>query len=287
MNKKIYKYIKKILKNNRKPLTKENHIGIEIECICILNRAAIAHEFAKRKLDKYVSVGYDSSIQEYEFRSLVDGNYGHEIRICAPESIIHSIVNDVCLFLNEWGAIVNKTCGLHVHLDMRNRNKDIVFNNLVLTQPILFNMNPNYRKTNEFSKVVDVKIANYFDKKRKREKVSRCGMPECDCSGFDFVQNLEEETFEYTGHYNAININRIKDLKTFEIRMHAGTIDSVKINNWVDLLVLIASLPNKLEKEIKKISDFKKYIQLDNELESYVKERINKFKKRPNLIEYT
>jgi hypothetical protein len=104
----------------------------------------------------------------------------------------------------EVGAKVNKTCGLHVHLDIRgmaSSDLEDKFAKLVSVQPILYSMQPKSRQENSYCR------------RTKNRYISRG-----------------------SSRYQGINAQSIWKYNTIEVRLHAGTTDFRKIANWVDLL---------------------------------------------------
>jgi|ERR1035437_1944338 hypothetical protein len=168
---------------------------------------------------------------------------GHEIAIVAKSSQIADIVNKVCKVLASHNSKVNSTCGLHVHLDMRNHDEKKSFANLVKAQRLLYSMVPSSRFNNSYC--------------QPNDKKSMGG---------------------YTGRYWGINPASFSEHGTIEIRLHSGTINAVKINNWIKILQKIAYTNRKMP-EIKTLSDLTKAILLPAELLKYISERLNKFSK--------
>lgn len=127
----------------------------------------------------------------------------------------------VCDLLNSLGARVNRSCGLHVHLDCRDlkdergqmnlRRVTTRANRLGRALPVLAAMVPESRRSNSYCRLA----------------VSR----------FD------------GGRYYAINKTAANKFGTIEVRLHSATTDFVKISNWIDLLFAIsrATITERLE----------------------------------------
>lgn len=168
-------------------------------------------------------------------------NYGHEIAIVARRSQIHDIVRKTCEVLQKHGAEVNDTCGLHVHLDMRNvSDVNRSFGNLVKAQKLLYSMCPRSRYNNSYCK-----------------------------------PNISLSMERHGGRYWGINPASYSEHQTLEVRIHSGTVNVVKINNWIDLLSRIAYA--KSIKKIEKLSDLTSKVKLSEKLVDYIKERVEKF----------
>lgn len=219
----------------RKPKANENHVGVEIEFFSpITDRDVICKKFIDSKLSLNCRIMTDGSIRPR------DGTVGWELCIVAPESKILQVLENAYDVLMSIDADVNESCGLHVHLDARNRDKEVLYHNLVKCQSLLFNMVPKERRDNRYC----------------------------------FPQKTTEWEKAYHEHYAAINKNSYFKHKTIEVRMHHGTLEIAQIKNWVQFLTSIANYNEKLGPEYKKPSrSLKNELELDDKLYGYVKER--------------
>lgn len=231
----------------KKPSTKDNYIGIEIELAAQESREQLADAIFEAGIGRYVQIHDDGSIGRDNGEGLVTKlretyQYTHEICILARQNEIEDVINKLCNILNNvLHVAVDKTCGLHVHLDMRNRKPDKCFNNLVLSQQFLYAMLPAQRRNSRYSK--PIKGAHWRD--------------------------VEDR-------YYGINQEAYRKYGTLEARMHCGTTNAVKINNWVKLLLAIVDSP-KLEVAPTKVVAWSEMIGIDAALLTYVKSRIAKF----------
>lgn len=213
---------------DKTPQTASNHVGIEIECVTDRHWENVGDVVGD--LAKWVTVTEDGSIDE-------DDGYGCELKICASEQSFRKVVAKACARLQEVNASVNKSCGLHVHLDMRNRDVAVCFNNLVIAQPLLYAMQPESRRNNSYC------------------LTTRQGV------------TFEQAAASY-GRYSGINSQAFRKHKTLEVRIHSGTTNPTKIVKWVELLLAIVRHP-----KVNSISEFK----LPSQLQAYVTYRTNKF----------
>ncbi len=236
--------------DNKKPLTSESHVGIEIEFYCQKSKDEIAMKLLP--LVEYATLKDDGSI------SRPDSSYTtHELTLCIPESKKSQVLKQACDILKEIEAKVNKSCGLHVHLDMRQRNKELVYANLVTTQNLLYKINPASRSGNRYCK-------------RTRQKVMHLAL--------------------YRGdRYKGINAQAWRKFNTIEVRIHSGTVDYTKINNWCDILLSIVNETeyNKLvlTRAPSTIKSFVKTFKLPNHLTEYMVIRERQFKQDRELLE--
>lgn len=221
----------------KKPSKDHRYIGIELEFFCNKVKEDLGKMLFDAKLHKYVHLKSDGSIQISK-----SGYHAHELAILVKESEHESVVKKIIDVLSKTDATVNKSCGMHVHIDMRDRNRDLVFSNLVSAQPILYAMNPKSRLENNYCKKTKTKV---FDSSMDR--------------------------------YHGINPNAYSKYGTIEVRIHSGTVDAEKINNWVKLLVTIANKSDEVKRASRTFKGFIKQYNIDETLSQYISNRMAKF----------
>lgn len=240
--------------------TEHKYVGIEIEFLCPANRDVLGSKLYDLGLGRHVTLKADHSIkcshgnypsdcQEHRMKE-----WAHELCIIAKESEYSAIVGKVCKLLEELKATVNKSCGMHVHLDCRTRDPEKVYQNLVSSQNILLRMNPKSR-IETFARVTKERD---FEMAKTR--------------GGDREGRVDHD------RYYAINAKAYNRHKTIEIRAHAGTVDFIKITNWINILTNIANCAEKYTRSFATINTFCKRFGISNEVQTYIEERINKFK---------
>jgi hypothetical protein len=198
-------------------------------------------------LGNYVTLKGDGSIR-------VDrsGHNAHELTACIPESQRKVVIAKIAAVLKEADALINKSCGFHVHLDMRSRDRVKAFGNLVTAQNVFYAMNPKSRKESTYCKKT---MSKDLDKERNGSR------------------------------YKGVNAAAISKYGTLEIRIHSGTVDEVKINNWVDLLISVTDADAPFKRAPRTIDSFCKGYNIPAELRSYIIERIRKFNSGSDLTD--
>jgi len=229
------------------------YVGVEIECASKLSFEDMKELIAKKapSLSKSLRLGEDGSIRTEE-----GFTYPIEFRLLMKESDKERVLT---LFQKVIGPYikVNDSCGLHVHLDMRNRNYVRSFERLVDTTPILMSMVPKSRRENNYC------VIN--KDKKEHSKAGRNGV----------------------GRYRVINPESFGKYKTLEVRVHSATKNATKIINWINLLTLVIDKEfsdNRAGKRIAEpkrritnlISFFTKY-EVPASLRNYITMRIAKF----------
>ncbi len=225
------------MQSAKTPEGTDRYIGVEIELVSKEDRETVCDALFEAGVGKYVHVKHDGSIE-------TDGEYKHEheITVLMKETEYKDVISKICKCLNEkLNCSVNKSCGVHVHLDMRHRDPIVPFANLVTMQNFLYAMCPAARKNSKYS----------LPMKSKTWKIS-------------------------SNHYDGISSSAYQKYKTIELRMHCGTIQAKKINSWIELLTSIVNAP-ALTKTPKNMEDAGQVLGLSTELVKYVDERISKF----------
>lgn len=233
------------------PQTQDKHIGVEIEFACKQDNNFVCDMLFEAGVGRNVQVKRDGSI-------VVDGDYPHqvEVTILAKQTEIYDVIKKICDVLNtKLNVRIDKSCGLHVHVDMRTRDHIKSFYNLVRMQKFLYSMVPAKRKAS------------------RREN--------------GYSQVVESPEWSVPGdHYYGINSEAWNKYKTLEIRMHCGTSQTRKINNWISLLVGIVDAPKLTSAIPDTIKDMQDTLGLSDGHIKYVESRLAKFasqhKKVPN-----
>lgn len=207
------------------PTTKENHIGIEFECYSKKNVAKVFQSIKKHKLFDYTSIGDDSSIE------CPDNTYGYEFRFLFPEDRFHLLFKRFKSVIKECGIKTNASCGIHVHLDMRSRDKDRVLKNLFTCIPIMKKLTKKSRHRNSYCLIEDSWKRQVYDR--------------------------TQDTWYYDGpsKYRAINAySAYRHHQTYEVRLHEATTDIDKVIKWCKFLVSVANHGSTL-KSSKQVPD--------------------------------
>jgi Putative amidoligase enzyme len=234
---------KQIVFEEKKPQTKDNYVGVELEFFCDLNAEDLAFKLYEYDLGKNVYLRQDASIRQE------GSTYPHEVNILAKEKDVEDVIKRVSKVLLAANAKVNKSCGMHVHLDMRNRDHEIAFHNLVSSQNILFAMNPFSRQNGTYCKRQDTKVF-------KEASVNHGSRDD---------------------RYYGINALAHARHNTIEIRIHSGTVQASKINNWITLLLNIINKKSPVARAASTLRAFIKQYDIDSKLGLYIAERMSKF----------
>lgn len=102
-------------------------------------------------------------------------------------------------------------------------------------------------------------------------------------NGYCIPEKVYESFDESTGdeRYCGINKTAYDKHETIEVRIHSGSLNAEKINNWIKLLVKIANRPVADIASAQLLNDYKviqKKLRLYGKLNKYVSKRIEEFK---------
>jgi hypothetical protein len=226
------------LYTDKKPIEPRKYVGIELEFCAPIKENLFAIKLFKSGIHKFAQLKKDASLRP------LDGEVGYELAILLEESNYKKRLKQLTNLLTEVKAVaVDRRAGLHVHLDMRRRDKDLVYNNLVACQYALLSVVDPRRADNEFCRIVD---------SRKFPT--------------EFTGEREER-------YKTINAAAFYKYHTLEVRMHEGSVEYTQISHWVDLLIRIANYSKKIKDDVTKVSVLKKRMDLNKKLYTYMQDR--------------
>ena len=168
----------------------------------------------------------------------------------------------LCGFLQSKGYKVNKSCGTHIHFDANNLTEEtvkkiyIVFN--VFEKALFDVLPPSRRKSNyckklrkDYNEVVAKPFRNYWYNDNR-----------------NFTFHIENKY--HSSRYVSMNFHCFFRQGTVENRMHSGTLNPIKIINWmfINQILIDYAINNDLKTIIKLKGTFK---QLVNIIQDYEK----------------
>lgn len=240
-------------------------VGVEIECLIPVresDRNGNAHYRAKQDLAALFTENNITLVQVKDDGSISGGQEneddgdeqdgsrsytGVEIAILFDSARGFQKLEKVCGLLRQVGAIVNKSCGLHVHLDARHleaRQCKTLGQNITNALPVLRYMMPRSRQENDYC-------------------------------------HLSMSTFNGR-RYHAVNLTAFRKFQTCEIRLHSGTINYEKIKNWIELLQLIGS--TRIRSPIETVQDLIDVTEMPDRLVEYLEKRVKQFWSNRNEV---
>jgi hypothetical protein len=223
-----------------------------------------------------------------------DGSLTNGIEVTTPPAKgarLAEVMLDTTRILAANGYRGETTCGMHTHIDLRDKVEDKrflshLFNAFFAIEDILYAMQGASRYSNSYS--VPLR-ANYkfFDMYGQRSG-------DFDYTFYRMPKNLEsqrviarEKTQKYgSPRYAAFNFHSVYYRGSLECRLHEGTVDGESALMWIDLLQSIIarvedghsySVMKNLASQIvtkKKVRAFARYFRLTDKQTQYVMDRI-------------
>lgn len=175
----------------------EKAIGIEMEGFSVNDQETLANS-----LPHWVRVVGDGSI-----RPNTSAENPAEVKAVFPRSMLEPRLYRLATKLKALGMKCNKSCGLHVHFDMRGRSSSDV-----------------------------LKIAKRVDKwlQALQELVPASRRDQNYCK-FGISPSGDDR-------YRAVNFCAFSKYQTLEVRLHSATFDYAKILSWIRLCELLIAL---------------------------------------------
>ncbi len=202
-------------------------IGVEIECFNI-DKEAVKAAIEARGLKAYTT-GYNHNDSKEYYKLGYDSSIGgnNSCEVVSPILKNLSSLKEVCEVINEAGAQVNKTCGLHVHFGASKFSlKDWlkIISNYAAIEPIIDSFMPISRRGNN-----NHYCASIINSARIIREYIDNGSTLAPASIQD-IQNI------FGTRFMKLNVMAYRTHKTIEFRQHSGTTDFEKIENWVSFL---------------------------------------------------
>lgn len=193
---------------------KATYVGIEIEMLYSGDQELFKELMFQEKLYRNVTFTTDASVRSCHNQ----GYTGIELQILCTTTEVKSVLESLQrIFDNpKIDGYANRSCGLHIHCDMRNRDHKLAYKNLVRVQNILRGSQPTGRINNIH----------------------------CRPNATDSFATIESENRD--NRYWVVNPNAYKEHTTLEVRIHEGTTECKDIYNWIAFLDTIVSLKTEL-----------------------------------------
>ncbi len=231
------------VQQRKAPRNPNRWCAIEIEMITKGDNDAVVDALLDAGVAEYVHLKDDGSVHGTDARP-----HEHELVLCAELSRMPGIIDRVCDALRrpEVDAGVNKTCGLHIHLDMRNDNVEAAYRNLVHSyEPLLSKLVPQSRVENTF-----------------------CKPPTT--ADFEDAQSEDDR-------YKAINPCAYASHTTLEIRIFSGSVNAMKIKQYLAIVSGIAYKNTYLGRNLSTADQWGEQVGWDSSLITWIKDRAQDF----------
>jgi len=202
-----------------------------------------------------------------------------------------AIVFKVCKALKDAGFEATVSCGAHIHLnarDFRDNPEKLsqVLHTYYAIEDLIYSMIPESRWNNSYCKRLSKSYSynSFTDMITSKEFEKKWYMSDSESDIAEYKQQKYNNT-----RYNGINFHSIFYRGTLELRHHAGTINPLKILNWVAFhQAVIDYAINRYNQKIvaklwtmptgkRKYDRISKLFKLPEKLQEYLLSRIQKF----------
>lgn len=171
-------------------------IAVEIEGFAPVGAIQLA-----KQLPIWARAGTDGSIRVPSSRLT-----GHEIKALFPRELMEPRLYKLCTMLNSIDFRVNRSCGLHVHIDRRG-----------MSMPEVIKLGRRVDKWIE-------QLIELFPLSRRDNTYCKGGIAAGD-------------------RYRRVNVSAFSKYETLEFRIHSGTCNYTKILMWIRLIELLMAMP--------------------------------------------
>lgn len=187
---------------------------------------------------RVVSVGYSHNAGDV-WETKTDGSCGYEVTspaIMLDDEGDNASLRAVCDSLKTLAPQINRQCGLHVHIEVRDFNWDDMRRLLALWsryEPFFFEMLPASRRGNQYCMPI---------RKSTWAGPTNMGTWSAVSAAIDATTEREFQRLRGAyGRYHTLNLDNFWMSGRIEFRLHSGTVDYVKIRNWTKLLLALVA----------------------------------------------
>ena len=243
-------------------------VGIEVECLFPEWNDTISNP-------KYWTSTNDGSIssgEEYEGIEMVS--------YPASGDLLLDSIDRLMSWSNSIEAVVNRSCGLHVHFNSLDLNAKQVSHVAIVYsyfEEILKGMMPNSRQDSNWCKDFPIPIRVMRQIPDEEHLIE---------TYYDYMDSSPTAEKYNDARYCGLNIHSRYYHGSLEFRLHSGTLNKTKIVNWIQILNKIIDMGIKLEKYTEE--EYDKWIKktpirhmvstFGVELCDYINKRTSKFK---------
>lgn len=213
--------------------------GVEIECNVRRDRV----EACATPAFNFAYEGYNHTDNRSYYKFVTDGSVRGDSPIECVTPILENTTDGFkslevcCKCLNDAGAVVNTTCGLHVHVGVGEYTGEEIVN--------------IYKNYQSLERLID----RFMAESRRGDNAYYAGS----MLGYDFNtdHNADDLVRHLGGRYFKVNPMAYDRHRTVEFRQHQGSTDYKKISMWVNFCCKLVewSKSNVLDCEVSDINE--------------------------------
>lgn len=207
-----------------------NYIGVEVECLINADdEYSLVTYLLMHNLQDKVCIGHDGSITE-------TGNLsGIEIKLLTTEKTYKADLFNLSECLRLVNAEVNRSCGLHVHLDCHNISPDTIISNLSKYKEFFKSLVPKHRQDNTYTKF----NASYNEH-------------------YNWINKTQHGTVEVRCHEGTVNMKAVERFINLLLVVKQTKVSKSHLNNVNKLMKLLKLTKTDSEYFLKRIQQFSK-----------------------------
>lgn len=207
-----------------KTTAKSYTMGVEIECFGFSK--SVVRQALQAKGVLSIETGYDHNDQKKAYKLGYDGSIQGDQSCEVVSPILKNLksLKVVCDTINEHGARVNRSCGLHIHLGAEQ-----------------FTLDQWVRIIKNYAQIEAI-IDSFMSESRRGNNNCYCkSIIECAerLSEINTFQQIEVAFNCY--RYYKVNVMSFRRHRTIEFRQHQGTTDFEKIKRWAEFLTALVN----------------------------------------------
>lgn len=247
--------------------------GVEIECILPQphNHASAAAEITLAGIPCRHE-GYGHTTSQGAWKVTTDGSLGNYSR--GAEFVSPPLrgeegfrqVRIVCETLTRIGAKITTRCGLHVHVGVGSEPPTF-FKNLIglyhSAQSAINSLMPQSRRNNVFARPIRIN-RNAMQAAADVRSITEA------------IGQVPTATRDQT-RYCVLNLKSYFAYGTVEFRQHGGTVDPVKVSNWIRLCLKMVLTARAEEKTVATVDELLDAVAADDAEKQYFKGRASYF----------
>ncbi len=231
-------------------------VGVELEC----EEGSLNIDSTPDGVYRYFSFVHDGSL---------DNSGVEAVSIAMNGDLLFNKIQEATTYLHDCGFSVNKSCGLHIHIDSRDLSEQDLKKVYLLYSVFednLYSIVSPSRRNNSYCKKLPKEFNELLDKSLKTFWY-KCDSP--------VVEKY------HSSRYHFLNFNSHFYRGTIEVRLHNGTLSYDKIQNWI--LINLKLVEYALKTSFKRLMNLKSSIKTfcnvihEPKLVKYIKQRRSKF----------
>lgn len=255
----------------------DRYVGMEIETFggdkvtpfsmpkSLVNRVKCVHDGSIRSSNRNVEEDDTPTTNDSGYEEDDDDEGREFVTVPMANDKLFTLIDDVTFFLKKQGCMVNKSCGYHIHFDMRKENYHTVRKTFIafsIFENVLFDMLPQSRRVSRYCLPLTKNYKQFFGRGEQdaQQSFTRYWYGS---SNESQLSRYKKEKY-HPSRYVSINYHALFFHGTLENRMHSGTINPLKMKNWILLnhIIIDFAKHTTMERLLKMNGDMKTLVNI-------------------------